>query len=242
LEKTGISTILGSIIFLSVITWGWAFFQVLRKKTEKAKLPPREDIYWKSIRWHFLITSTAIFFSYINRISIFGEINLNLEICALAFAFLVLNHLCIEPLEWKYASPEHKRKIGHYCPHTAKELFLFFHVTLVTALSEEIIYRAVLWGLFYQLTGSYWIAGIISAVLFSISHIGWGLTAVGSTFWVGIGLQFLVFISGGLYVSIAVHFIHNLINGIIYGRLTKETPEEHALSVSEELIKFSCQE
>ncbi|MEJ2246965.1 MAG: CPBP family intramembrane metalloprotease [Acidobacteriota bacterium] len=215
MEKTGISTILGSIIFLSVITWGWAFFQVLRKKTEKAKLPPREDIYWKSIRWHFLITSTAIFFSYINRISIFGEINLNLEICALAFAFLVLNHLCIEPLEWKYASPEHKRKIGHYCPHTAKELFLFFH---------------------------YWIAGIISAVLFSISHIGWGLTAVGSTFWVGIGLQFLVFISGGLYVSIAVHFIHNLINGIIYGRLTKETPEEHALSVSEELIKFSCQE
>ena len=234
MEKTAISSILVSIIFLSVITWGWDFLQVLRKKTAKTKLHLRKDIYLKSIQWHFLITSTAIFFSYINRIPIFGEINLNLKICVSAFAFLVLNHLCIEPLEWKFASQEQKRKIGHYCPHTTKELFLFSHVTLATALSEEIIYRAVFWGLFYQLTGSYWIAGIISAVLFSIRHFGWGLTAVGSTFWVGLGLQFLVFLSGGLYVSIAVHFIHNLINGILYGRLTEESADKHILLVPEE--------
>ena len=234
LEKTGISSILVSILFLSVITCGWAFFQVLRNETAKAKLPQRKDLYWKSIRRNLVITATAIFISYVNRISIFGEININPKICALAFAFLVLNHLCLEPLEWKYESPEHKRRVGHYCPQTTKELVLFFHVTLATALSEEIIYRAVFWGLFYLLTGNYWIAGIASAVLFSISHFRWGLTAVGSTFGVGLGLQFLVFISGGLYVSIFVHFIHNLINGIIYGRLTKESVNEYHLLASEE--------
>lgn len=138
----------------------------------------------------------------------------------MAIVFLALNHLGVEYLEWKHASPEYRRRIKHFCPQSLRERFLFVPTTLVAAFTEEVVFRAVFFGLFYQVSGNYWIASVASAVFFSISHIKWSLSAVLTTFFVGLGLQYLVFVSGGLYLPIAVHFIHNLINGIIYGRIS----------------------
>jgi len=48
-----------------------------------------------------------------------------------------------------------------------------------------------------------------------------GLRSTIGLFFVALGLQWLVKISGGLYVAIAVHCIHNPFNGIVYSALTK---------------------
>jgi len=236
-EETNLPLIILCLFSLSFLIFGRFFFPSKRKRAINAQtqILSRKNIYLLGIQTRIIHAIFALISALLCRITIFGESNLSLKIFLLAFAFLVLNHLCLEPLEWKYASVEDKRKIGEFSPHTSKERLGWVLVSLVTAVSEEIIYRAVFFGLFYQLTGSYISAGIASAVPFSISHWKWGLIAVGSTFFVGLGLQYLVFISGGLYVSIAVHFLHNLINGIIYGRMTDALADKSDCSTSKEM-------
>jgi membrane protease YdiL (CAAX protease family) len=139
--------------------------------------------------------------------------------------------LLIEPLEWKQISDEIKQRYGNFSPHTVKERFMWVPISMVVAVSEEILYRAVFFGIFYQITDNYWVAGLISAVLFAGAHWKYGLTALPTAFFVAIGLQYIVNISGGLYVAIAVHFIHNLVNGIVYGWIWKRK-----LEIAEEMI------
>lgn len=215
--------ILAGIIFLSSVTWIPTLVREIRNvaPSGKTQRPPREVIYRGVILGNLRMIAAAFIIAFADRMPVFGEIQLNLKTCLLTLAFLALNHLCVEPLEWKNASLEYKRKIRYFCPHTIKERLFYVPTALITALSEEVVYRAVFFGLFYQAIGNYWIAGVASAVLFSINHLRWSTSAVTTAFFVGLGLQYLVFISGGLYLPIAVHFIHNLINGIIFGRVTK---------------------
>jgi len=222
LTEVHFSLIAAGAVLLSALTWAPTLIREKKKKAPAAGTnpPPREQIYTRVIIRQLAISAVAFLIAFTCKITVFGEIQLDLKTCLVASAFLALNHLCVERLEWKHASPEYKSKIKYFCPQTTGDRLLFVPTTLVTAFTEEVVYRAVFFGLFYQVTGNYWIAGVVSAAFFSISHMKWSLSAAVSTFFVGLGLQYLVFISGGLYVPIAVHFIHNVINGIIYGRIT----------------------
>ncbi len=167
------------------------------------------------------IALLAVLTAYLNQIPIFGQIHISHKILLLAFAFLALNMLLIEPLEWKYVSDEIKQRYDNLSPHTTKERFAWIAVSLITAVSEEVLYRAVFLGIFCQLKDNYWMAALISALLFALAHWKYGLTALPSAFFVGLGLQYFVEISGGLFIAIAIHFTHNLVNGIVYGRIWK---------------------
>lgn len=223
---------LAGVIFLSSFTWIPTLNHSIRKKDSPpgTDLPLRGQIYRRVMIKHLIISAIALLIALVSRIPIFGEIRLDFRAILLALIFLALNHFGVEYLEWKHASPEYKRRIKHFCPQTVKERFLFVPTTLVTAITEEVVFRAVFFGLFYQVSENYWVASVASAVFFSISHIKWSLSAVLTTFFVGLGLQYLVFVSGGLYLPIAVHFIHNLINGIVYGRISigkHKEPQEY---------------
>ena len=61
-------------------------------------------------------------------------------------------------------------------------------------------------------------------MFFAIAHRSYGLLAMADTFFVGLGLQYL-FIFPGPYVSIAIHFLHNFLNGIVYGIIKKKELE-----------------
>jgi membrane protease YdiL (CAAX protease family) len=132
-----------------------------------------------------------------------------------AIGFLGLMVLFADPLEWKYTSIQVKKRLIAFFPNNAQERVIWIAVSFSIALSEEIVYRAVLFGLFYRLLGTYWTAGIDSAAFFAFAHRSYGRISVGSTFVVGLVLQWFVRISGGLYISIAVHFIHNYL-ALIY--------------------------
>jgi membrane protease YdiL (CAAX protease family) len=115
------------------------------------------------------------------------------------------------------------------------ERIAWIAVSLVTAVSEEIVYRAVFFAIAYKLTGNYWVGAITSAGLFMIAHWRHGVIVLPSTFFVGLGLQYFVKLSGGLYVPIVIHFFHNYVNGTIYGKMLKkkseiEVPEKARIS------------
>lgn len=199
--------------------------RIAQQSQIKATAIPRSKNYKSSIIGLSCIAILAIVTAYLNQLPVFGQIHMDHKILLLAFGFLVLNMSLIEPLEWKYISEEIKQRYGNHSPHTDRERLVWIAVSLIGAVSEEILYRAVFFGIFYQLTGNYWMAGLISAALFTIAHWKYGLTALPIAFFVALGLQYFVKISGGLFVAIAIHFIHNLVNGIVYGWLWKRKLE-----------------
>ena len=196
---------------------------------------PRKNFYTGAMRNYFYLTFIAAPAAALNRIPLFGSIHIDFKLSLLAFGFLAVCMLLIDPLEWKYTDADIKQSLSNYIPRTMGERLAWFAVSLVTAVSEEIVYRAVFFGIAYKLTGNYWVGGITSALLFTIAHLRQGLMVLPSTFFVGLALQYFVKLSGGLYVSIAIHFFHNYVNGIIYGELSKrkcmsEVPEQARLS------------
>ncbi len=164
----------------------------------------------------------ALALGFSNHIQIFGSIKFDSGILFLALGVLALN-MCLEPLEWKCTSREKRQILLRMSPRTIKERLLWILFMWVPAIGEEIFYRAGLFGFIYRLTGSYWTATFISAVLFAAAHRRYGLQAIISSFLIGLVLQYFVYLSGGLYLSIAFHYVVNVINGIITGSRKTET-------------------
>ena len=149
-------------------------------------------------------------------IPVFGALRIDLMLSLMAIGLLALD-LCLQPLEWKLTPVGIRKRWLAFFPRTAKERLFWIPISLIVAIAEEITYRAVFFGLLVELSGNYWTAGIISALLFAIIHMSQGLPATFTVFFVALALQYLVIISGGLYIAIAIHFIHNIIIGLVMG-------------------------
>jgi membrane protease YdiL (CAAX protease family) len=91
---------------------------------------------------------------------------------------------------------------------------------------EEITWRGVQTALLAILTGNLWIAAILSAASFGLSHIiqGWRSVAVVVVF--ALCFQTLVWLAGSLYVAMAVHIAYDITAGITYGRLGRQLAPE----------------
>lgn len=200
-----------------------------RKPNGETPHLPRRTAYVKGVTSGVLFAGIALVVGFLNQIPILGSSRIDIALFLLASGFLALN-LGLDSLEWKYMSAARKKRLRSYLPDATPERVLWVPVSLVVAIGEEIVFRAVLLGILYQMVGDYWIAAVISAVFFAFIHLAsWGWLSLIDLFFVALGLQWLVQVSGGLYIAIAVHFFHNLINGIVYGAMSK-TGSENALT------------
>jgi membrane protease YdiL (CAAX protease family) len=168
-----------------------------------------------------LVAGFAIETAILIKIPVFGSRRVDYPSVLLGLVFLLLA-LYPEHLEYQFAPQEYKRFIINFLPRTARERFGWTFLSLATGIGEEIVYRAVVFGILFQATGNYWIAALYSAVLFALMHASQGLLSVIGLFIVALFLQWIVKISGGLYIAIAIHFIHNLFNGLFWGILTRQ--------------------
>jgi membrane protease YdiL (CAAX protease family) len=196
----------------------------LKKRMRKPPPVPVKKTYLPGIRMTALYAAFALLTALTSKIPVFGSSQMGRKPVLLGLAFLILE-LCLDPLEWKFTPDEIRKRIANFLPRTARERVFWVFRSVTTGVGEEIIYRAVLFGIIFQITGNYWIAAAFSAVVFALGHFSQGLIAVVDVFLVALVLQWLIRISGGLYVAIGVHFIHNLFNGILYGALIKPEPE-----------------
>ena len=196
-----------------------------RKPNGETPPLPRRIAYVKGVTSGVLFAGIALVVGLPNKIPILGSSRIDIKSLMFASAFLVLN-LGLDSLEWKHMSAARKKRLRSYLPDTIPERVLWAPVSLIVATGEEIVFRAVLFGLLYQMVGDYWIAAVISAVFFAFMHLAsWGWLSLIDLFFVALGLQWLVQVSGGLYIAIAVHFFHNLINGIVYGAMSEPGPD-----------------
>jgi membrane protease YdiL (CAAX protease family) len=189
---------------------------------------PHRNQYMATIILASVQAVIALVCTSLNRIPVFGSIHRDLKTVLFTIGFLILNMLIIDPIEWSYSSAQLKRRILDYIPHETWERLIWIPVSLVVSISEEIVYRAAFFGLLFYLFGNYWLAGTIAAIIFAVAHRKYGLPSMVSIFFVGLGLQYIVYVSGGLYLPIAIHFIHNFGNGVIYGMRERESVKAHS--------------
>ena len=196
-----------------------------RRQNRQPSASPSKKSYAPAVIRTAFSTALALLAALMCAIPVLGSSRIDNRSLLTGLAFLILV-LCLDPLEWKFTPAENRKRMIGFLPRTAGERFSWIFCSLAAGIGEEIIYRAVLFGILFRITDDYWTAGAASAVLFALVHFSQGLLSLVSLFLVALCLQWLVKISGGLYVAIGVHFAHNFINGILWGMLTK--PEWYA--------------
>ena len=113
------------------------------------------------------------------------------------------------------------KAIHLYMPGTAEERWWWLLISILAGVCEEITWRGVQTALLAALTGSYWAGAAISAVAFGVLHSRQGILAMFTVIAVALGLQVLVWLSGTLYIAMAVHAAMDLTGGLMYARLAR---------------------
>ena len=88
---------------------------------------------------------------------------------------------------------------------------------------EEITYRGVMFALLLAMTRNWWTAVAICVVFFALGHANQGLLRMSFVGAIAVGCHVLVWMTGALYLSMAVHFAYDFIAGIVYLRWAQQT-------------------
>src|SRR5262245_12355209 len=123
---------------------------------------------------------------------------------------------------WRSAVEKRVPAVHLFMPENPLERGWWIAVSFLAGIGEEITWRGVQAALLGALTGSFWIAALLSAVSFGMGHIiqGWRSAAIIAG--IAIGFHLLVWLAGSLYVAMAVHVLYDLTAGISYEKLGKE--------------------
>jgi membrane protease YdiL (CAAX protease family) len=133
----------------------------------------------------------------------------------------VIAVVCMRP-RWRKAVERLARVVYLFMPATMTERIWWIVVAVLAGVSEEITWRGVQAGLAYKLLGNFVLGALICALSFGLGHIiqGWKGAIVISAF--AFVFHLLAWVSGSLYVAMAVHIIYDITAGLTYSKLGKE--------------------
>lgn len=142
---------------------------------------------------------------------------------AVAFAIAMLGIcLSVMPMLWRRSSEDEKHRVLLTRPNEPKDLGWWFLVSLAAGAVEEITYRGVMFALLLPLTRNWWIAVAICVLFFALGHANQRLSRMAFVGVIAVGCHVLVWMTGALYLAMAVHFIYDFMAGIIYLRWAQQ--------------------
>lgn len=117
---------------------------------------------------------------------------------------------------WERTSEDHKKRARLFVPETRRQLAAWSVLVLLVAFAEEAAYRGTLFWLLGLGMGRNWgMAWLVANLAFAAAHMTQGWKGVLGTFLIGITFQYVVFLTGDLYLAIAVHYLYNVGFGIM---------------------------
>lgn len=123
---------------------------------------------------------------------------------------------------WRRAVERGTRVVYLFMPANATERTWWVIVAILAGVTEEITWRGVQAGLAYKAFGNLGVGMLFCAVSFGVAHIIQGSKTVAVISLFALAFHLLVWLSGSLYVAIAVHIAYDITAGISYGRLGRE--------------------
>lgn len=118
-------------------------------------------------------------------------------------------------------------------PRSPKELMCFTcGVSLSAGICEELLFRGFLWFLMTPFLG-FWPALLVSSLLFGLAHAYQGGVHVLRTGVMGIILGVISWLTGTIWIAIAVHALVNIYGGLLAYIVCSSTKPEQARSVTD---------
>jgi membrane protease YdiL (CAAX protease family) len=94
-------------------------------------------------------------------------------------------------------------------------------VALTAGIVEEIIYRGVMIALWQRILGSWWAAMMVCVAVFSLVHFLQGWRAMAAIALTAMAAHLIVRATGDLYTAMTVHFVYDLIAGVVLLRCAR---------------------
>lgn len=199
----------------------FAAWRARQRLTGRSWLPPRTPYLSNAIVTQVFFLAISFGVAYALRIPLYPptvprgtHLLLGLAVLAALVAFM-------RP-RWKRAVLKGDRRLYFFMPEGGREQGLWTALSLAAGFGEESTYRGVLYWILFALTGRWWLAALLGAIVFAGAHAFQSRTSMMLILVFSLIFQGLAILSGSLYVSMGVHALYDVIAGLTYSRLGRE--------------------
>lgn len=201
-------------VFLALIGLGVPALALAGKRKLDAGLRlPRVPLYVEGVATQSILLALSFFVASMNGFTLLVAPDPAPAHMALAGGML-LAAIGAMLVATRYGSEETLDRIYMIVPATYGERIFWIFVSAAAAFGEEMTYRGVLFAILLGVTGNWWLAAALGAIVFAAAHVaqGWTSALVIAVF--GLGFQFLALQTGSLLLPVIIHFLYDVATGL----------------------------
>lgn len=196
-----------------------------KKALDQGLRVERLDFYLETVVIQTVLVALSLWVARSNELAITFRPAGGLQ-TAIGAAGLTVIALVALAVGWRASSGERRERLRMIVPFSREERFAWVGVSIAAGIAEELIYRAVLFGLILAWTGQVWIAALVAGVSFALAHLVQGWIAVLIVFVYGLLFQVLYVTSGSLFAPVLVHIIYDLLAGLLISGWSRRDDEQ----------------
>jgi membrane protease YdiL (CAAX protease family) len=201
-------------LFVTMVFLPYAAIKTSVRVREPGGAPTRPRYLFSVFVSQSLLLFPALLAARYDDIDLFPVPHIGWWNIAMAITFLV-PALGTLPARWNWRSGKDKERMLWILPNRIQDLSWWIVVALVAGITEEIAYRGVMQQLWQRQSGSWSLSAAICSLTFALAHFVQGWRAVALIVLMTFGVHVIVLASGDLYTAMAIHFIYDLLAGII---------------------------
>lgn len=220
------------MIFGRISLIGWAFvvfvtlvvpWAVLRNRESAMAMAsiPLTRRFWAMLIPQLALAALAIGTAFVEDIELFAPHPPSPLAWFCGLVFLGVSLALVRP-HWRRSIEEQKPTWRLFAPTNREERRQWVLLSLSAGVGEELVWRGALPALLTTLTGSQAVALVLCILSFALAHSIQGLRSVLAIAAIAASFHALVFVSGSLYVGMAVHFAYDVFAGFTYARFARE--------------------
>jgi membrane protease YdiL (CAAX protease family) len=195
----------------------WAAFRSAAKLSS-FPYPPRRRFYFGVLLQHLLFIGATVAVARLEKIPLLELPQQPIQSTAIVAIVLAASIAFMFP-RWRRSVETREPKVYLFMPGDQVEKSLWVLISAAAGIGEEITYRGVMWILMARLTGSLWLAALITSIIFAISHYMQGWVSIITIFGFALCFHVIVWLTGSLIPAMILHFLYDLTAGMIYSYL-----------------------
>lgn len=202
-------------LVLMVITLPVAVIRAARRQKPAQVSRQRISQRLNNVAALIILALFALGVAWRDHIELFPPVHVTGKLVLLSIAIL-LGTLGLAEALLQARSPEERKElwVRQIIPQNNAERFVWLVSSTVAGVTEEIIFRGVLYALLVAVTSSASIAALISALIFAIGHARQGWKSMVFIFGIALLFQWLVVYAGSLVPAMIIHALYNMVRGL----------------------------
>jgi len=216
---------IGAAGYVHLILFGlvlpWAAYRSAAKLAS-FPYPPRRRFYVGVLLQHLVFIAVTIAVAYLEKIPLLEPARPPMQAAAVV-ALVFVTAVALMLPHWRRNVEDREPKIYLFMPGDAAEKSLWVLISAAAGIGEEITYRGVMWVLWARLTGSLWIAALVTSIIFALSHYMQGWTSIAAIFGFSLAFHVIVWFTGSLIPAMFLHFLYDLTAGMAYSYFAEKT-------------------